>query len=376
MRKLVGLLNKQLIKVLRLLMRFQFRRKMNGFKKQFPEYIKPLPAEIEQKHKEYWSPLTSNIDLSFIRIYSNYSGILDYKYLPEDLRYSVIEYILNDMNTVAIDMDKNRFDLIVGSEITPKSYLKNINGTFLNQNSEAIPILEAKELFNTLGKDFIAKPTVNTYQGKGVALFRYTNQQYRDQSGTQFTFIDLIQKYKKNFIVQECIQQHPEYAKFNESSVNSIRVTLYRSVKTEKVHVLSCHFKVGRKGNVVDNSSEGGLWIHVHKNGLIDDFAYTNDGKVDRHPDNGIKFGGMTLPFMDEVLRVSKKAAGKLYNHRLVGLDVCVNSKGKAIVLEANLRSLGDVQYSGGIFFRSFTDEVLEYCVENKDRHNFKIINY
>jgi hypothetical protein len=368
--------NRILRKWLKTVTLYRFRSKLKKLKKKFPEYFKRLDENLEEQHTAYWTDLSKRIEIDYLRLYCNFSGIHDYRYIPLNIYYAIVEPLLNDPNYATWYSDKNNLDQIISKSDCPKSYIKNIRGVFLNGNHEIITAKEAEDIFNSLTTDFIIKPTTYTFQGRDILLVKHQNDGHIDNKGRLTDLNRLHEIYKKNYIIQEKIMQHEEYARFNPSSVNSVRVNTYRSVKTEKIEVLNCFFKIGRSGQIIDNTGQGGLWIYVDENGKLDDFAFLKEGKCWKHPDSGISFKDMHLPFIHKIRNTAIRAAQNFPSHRILALDIAVDKDEIPKVLEVNLQRIGDPQYVGGTLFRSFTEEVRDYCITNKDKNDFRIIQF
>lgn len=96
--------------------------------------------------------------------------------------------------------------------------------------------------------------------------------------------------YKRNFIIQKAVSQSSFMSVFNPSSVNTLRVATYRSVKTGKVHVINAVMRIGASGKNVDNAHSGGRFIGIdHKTGIVGKYVCDWLGKTDT-VFNGIDF--------------------------------------------------------------------------------------
>lgn len=69
--------------------------------------------------------------------------------------------------------------------------------------------------------------------------------------------------YGKDFIIQEFLEQHESINHFCPTSVNTLRLTLYRSVKDDKCVVPSAIMRIGNMGSVVDNAHAGGCFVGI-----------------------------------------------------------------------------------------------------------------
>ena len=67
-------------------------------------------------------------------------------------------------------------------------------------------------------------------------------------------------------MIQECLHQHPVMAQFNESSINSFRITTL--LLNGRFTVCSIILRFGRKGMKIDNWGAGGLMASVNWGGF------------------------------------------------------------------------------------------------------------
>lgn len=138
--------------------------------------------------------------------------------------------------------------------------------------------------------------------------------------------------------IEHKIIQHPEYAKFNPCSVNTLRIYTVRDVSTGEIRFLPSIFRVGAWGNNVDNWARGGLIIRIYEDGSLGEYGFFRPKygtKATIHPDTGIVFKGQKLPFAKESFEFVKKMHHYLYGIHSIGWDIAVTESGP-IVVEAN----------------------------------------
>lgn len=73
------------------------------------------------------------------------------------------------------------------------------------------------------------KPAVDTSSGVGVTLFRRQEDQFFASDGTKLDG-QYLEQMGNDWVIQEVIQQHPYMSQFNTSSINTLRVCVYRSL--------------------------------------------------------------------------------------------------------------------------------------------------
>ena len=100
--------------------------------------------------------------------------------------------------------------------------------------------LIGEELYEILSKNgidkVVLKPTIDSCSGQGVLLFSKQNNCFISNNGDVLSG-EFLKSYNDDFVLQETIVQHPDLAKFNPSSVNTLRICTYRSVQTEEINV-------------------------------------------------------------------------------------------------------------------------------------------
>ena len=156
-----------------------------------------------------------------------------------------------------------------------------------------------------------------------------------------------------NFLFQETVVQHPGLDRLNPSSVNTIRIDTYKNAEG-RVEVISALLRVGLAGSVVDNSSQGGLFLGIDmehgtlKGPAIRDLA-AGALVYAEHPDTHVLFDGFPVPHFDLVRRLAARAAD-LMPPALVGWDVAVAPDGPRLI-EGNTLYYGmemsDMSYGG-----------------------------
>jgi len=148
---------------------------------------------------------------------------------------------------------------------------------------------------------------------------------------------------KDDWIIEELIIQHPEMAKWNETSVNTVRLPSFRTSHGE--FILRPIFRAGRKGSIVDNSGQGGLKasIDTETGVLISEGVDEFGGRFACHPDNGIQFIGWQIPHWDELKALVAKIHSSLPEvSHYVGFDMALTKEGQWVLVEGNsLAQLG-----------------------------------
>ena len=328
-------------------------------------------GELRERHVQLWKNLHRRVNTDWLDVYSAVSGRPDHRYVPEDIYYTVIEPRLNNKLFSKAWTDKNSYELILGDRVKrPEVVLRCINGVLYTPDFTAVgrpgEFDGFPQEFN--GETLVIKPTMDSGGGKAVRVVKVTDAgpEINPPAPGVTTLSGLFSLYGGNFIIQRYIRQHPWFARFNESSLNTVRILTYRSISDEKVHVLHRLLRSGRPGSVVDNQSSGGIACAVDAGGKL--LAYGIDKSGTRH--TGTQSIGFSeageMPFMKEITAAALEVASCYRYSRLLGLDFAVNADGEVILIEVNdsNNEINFFQMSSGPLFGEFTGEVAEGCLQ------------
>ena len=333
-----------------------------------------LNPEIATAHKEKWSKVfNGEIDLTWLTWYIKNSGINSPDFIPENVFYTTVEAIVNNPRFAVSYSDKNFYDLTNSRGIFPENIIRNIDGLYFDDNFEPLVIGNDKQLNEILaGNDsFFVKPALESGGGRAVELFSSINGIFQNADGKELTLKVLETAYKENFIIQKPLTQHPFLKQFNSTSLNTLRVLTYRSSVTNKINILQVVFRVGAKGQYVDNFRAGGFSIGVNKDGLINKFAFNRDGiRFEKVNEIDLKESVLQIPLFENVQSTAKSIAEKNIHHRMLALDMTIDSDNNVRCVEVNNKSneINFHQLNNGPLFGEFTDEVIDYCMLHKER--------
>ena len=211
--------------------------------------MKPLTKGQEADIKAYFRKhLHKEIPTYWHQYLYSRNGIYSVKYIPASVYNSSIIYRLNNYQLCLAYVDKGFYDTLFPDINRPQTFIKNVNG-FYYDDKKPITKEEAIARCSNL-KEAIIKPTLFGTWGEGVKLIQSDNGFIPDMN---MSITDLFSLYKKSFIIQSKLEQHPDLAKLNPTSVNTIRVMSYR--KENEVIILYAVIRIGRLGKVVDNET-------------------------------------------------------------------------------------------------------------------------
>lgn len=314
-------------------------------------------------HKE-WKELDRN-ELKLVRedkyaykIFKNvFGGDLEY-FVSDGLYQSVILPKLNFANYMQSGRycagstyfaDKNYQELFIKKIHPPKCVIRNINGNFYDANFVKISQDDAWQLLQRYAK-LVLKKSIETGHGKDVSLIERKE------------FNNILES-KKDYIVQEVLEQHESLAYFNSSSVNIIRITTL--FWRENVYILGGILRIGPPGSFCDLTSNGGkspLIIPIDHNGKLGSKAI--DCENWKLYDNvwGKEIQGCILKY-EEMKEKVKEEHQKYPKHGIIGWDLTLDKDADIRCIEYNVRCPGVMQsqYALGAIFsqRSVDGNVL-----------------
>lgn len=338
--------------------------------------VKDVNKQVIIEHKSKWQGLEKNVPMSFIKIYPSFTGIESPDFVPSPIFYNIIEPILNNYTYSISFADKNMYAKLFDTSMQPAVVLRKIHGQYLDQHYQHVDNVDDKISVLVSGKDakFIMKPAIASRGGKKIYLLQsrngklYSKEQVVDKAWLEENVGD-------NFLIQSFVQQHPFYAKFNPSSLNTMRVYTYRSVKDEAIHVLHAMLRVGKEGSLVDNMSGGGKAIGITPGGNFNKYANSSAGEVFSKVRDVDLSDGLEVYKFDEVKKKAIEVAASQFYSRFLGFDFCVDENEQVKLIEINNIDIGveSIQRSNGPLFREFTDEVIEYCEKHKKGFRYTI---
>lgn len=329
---------------------------------------KKVPGEEEWIKK--WSVFGLKAKPAQYRVFSHYMGP-DINIVPEDICHDFIETILNPPRFRDYYADKNVFDILFPAGYFPRTLLRKINGFYHDEKYQQLEMNEQR-LFQMLDKSsvdrIVIKPSVGGNSGRGVRLFSKTTEpstEWRDvTTDERLNLAYLDQNYGSNIIIQEAVLQSDYISQFNPSSINTLRLALYRSVSDNECHIVGAIMRIGGKGSVVDNAHAGGYYVGIHPDGtfchevcnqygerltIFNDVDFTKD---------------YHYPNWEEVTEYAKSIGKYILHHRLLALDIVIDKNDKPHLIEFNIEGFSTwlFQYTLAGAFGSYTDEIIEYC--------------
>ncbi len=213
-------------------------------------------------------------------------------------------------------------------ELTDKGKLYNVAKQYFGREACIVSKengMKSFEGFTSRHSHFIAKP-IEGSTGHGATMLSVNSL-----SEMEAIYQSLTEK--GIWIVEELIKQHPAMAQWNPSSVNTLRVPTFYT--ENGCRILQPFFRTGRKGAVIDNAGQGGIFaVFDPETGIITtDGVDEYGGRYECHPDSGIKYKGWKIPQYKEMVELAAKIIHELPSHpQYVGFDFALTPNGWVLV--------------------------------------------
>ena len=285
-----------------------------------PELSSEQLSDVQDAWKNIWG--TGLVDPLWVQVYSGKTGIYSPEYVGSDIHYYNVEWS-------KIDFD----------------YLRAIT------KQQA-----AEKLFENLDPGVAVKISRASSGGKGVRFLG---------KGSTRDDISEALDVDRDVAVQLVMQQHPEMAKMNASSVNTIRIICIM-LDGESIP-LSAVVRIGNSGSRVDNFGSGSVGCGVKPDGRLNDCGYTQKGeRYDVHP-NGFVFSEGFVPNFDKALEAVKRCHMHVPMFGVASWDIAIDADGEPVLIEYNFGGAGiDIhQYNNGPLYGKYRERIIADAFKN-----------
>jgi glutathione synthase/RimK-type ligase-like ATP-grasp enzyme len=142
----------------------------------------------------------------------------------------------------------------------------------------------------------------------------------------------------RNVVIQPLLRNHSIIEALNAGALNTVRVCSL--VDDGRCTIIAACLRVAQGKAVIDNWSQGALAVGIDlTSGVLNQTGITKAEFGRRvcamHPDTGVQFGSVTLPWWQETLELAERAALGLQPHVTLGIDIAITPLGPVFV-EAN----------------------------------------
>ena len=237
-------------------------------------------VEGEKEWLAHWRKYDRKLKPLSYRIFSYFMG-KGKKIIPPELISSIIEPILTPEKYREYYSDKNNFLRILPSSFLPEYFLMDIDGLVYDSNYDIVEKENIDKVIRELRNRFdkiVIKPS-RTSSGKGVQIIKKNDAgMFVTKNNIPFSYAFIKEVYKTNWCLQECINQSDYMANFNPTSINTIRIAVYRNENGD-LRCLSAALRIGAVGSEVDNAHAGGKFCGILPNGKIGNYVCDVLGK-------------------------------------------------------------------------------------------------
>lgn len=289
----------------------------------FSEMIKTAKRISEENNMSFFKVLFDIIHcgLKYMAGYVDYEVFEFYK-LNSKQRGTIITRGINN-RFVSILNNKEMANTLDNKLLFNKNFNEFLKRDWINLKTAS------KENFREFlkGKTNIISKPVDQACGRNVEKINVENI-----SDSDSLYDILVQK--EQFLVEDCIIQHPKMASIYPNAVNTLRIVTV--TKEHNVHIMFRSIRMGNAGCVVDNFNHGGLFTTIENDGVIRKPAVDKKGNIyTNHPFTNTKIVGFKIPMFDDAIDYVKTMASSIPEVGYVGWDIAITENGP-VVVEAN----------------------------------------
>ncbi|MCI9042651.1 MAG: hypothetical protein HFJ93_01875 [Muribaculaceae bacterium] len=141
----------------------------------------------------------------------------------------------------------------------------------------------------------------------------------------------------ERYLIQRTVEQHNVLSAIHPQSLNTMRLVTVRDLSGDAgIVVFPSILRVGTGGSSVDNTSRGGLAIGIDlATGRLRPHGYykpTYGTRTELHPDSGVRFADVTIPFFEEAKAQAIRLHSMLPGIHSIGWDIAVGPDGPVFV--------------------------------------------
>lgn len=269
----------------------------------------------------------------------------EYGFFDKKRRAHVREYITpqefrglvdaaGDLSAVAVLNDKLLFETVCSQAGLP--CLK----THLIIDSGVARLPSGGECQSLPPEDLFVKP-VSAHGGRGCMSYTWIGSGYRDFNGsfvksdTLFSKLCSISRSDK-LLIQPKLRNHSFLEKFGLSGLSTVRVLTARRSGGDIV-ILRAICKIPMTGSIIDNLSAGGVGcaVDLDSGRLSPGYKEGTSLPVEQHPETGLYFKNLHLPFWRNVLELATGAHGLFPCLPFAGWDIAIVPEG-CVLVEGN----------------------------------------
>lgn len=262
---------------------------------------------------------------------------------------------LSDSMIMKYAADKNG-RRIHDRELNNKYNFYKINSRFFKRNAILLDRSTTLQQFMAFAHDqkrIIAKPN-RAALGSGVEIFTIETNKEAEK-----IYNHLKESECDEYILEDVIIQDTRMAVWNQSCVNTIRINTF--LNNGHYNVLSPFIRTGRKGSIVDNGGQGGIFASIdRRTGIVNTNGMDEFGNIyTRHPDSNIEYVGWQVPEWSKLMAIAEEIhCNNMPNHAYVSWDFALAEGDGWVLIEGNWGEFVCQQMTQN---RGYKNEFIEY---------------
>ncbi|MBR1763655.1 MAG: hypothetical protein IJ731_09895 [Eubacterium sp.] len=329
---------------------------------ELPDDEELTPEEIKKIH-EFWDKYSfayPDIDFKSFKAFKNRRGKVEVRHLPSVVRTMYLQEKFAPWDFRMALQVKAMLPLLFSNAKQPRTVLRQMNGFYTDSDFNLISRQEATQLLakESAQHRMIVKPRT---KGGGRGIFFI-------EKGASYEKVEEAIDYlgPVGFVIQETLEQSEFMKKFNPSSVNTLRITSF--LWKDEVHILASLIRVGKKGNEVDNYSQGGSLIGLDaKTGKCCRWAFTHEHERITVLPSGLDLNqDLYVPNYEKAVSMVKEMHSRIPYIRMVSWDIAIDCENEPVFIENNFAGMIQIhECVTGPLFGDLTEEVLdEYLIK------------
>lgn len=291
-------------------------------------------------------------------------------------RYLRFVHRVNDPRYYKVSQNKLAEKAVLKALALPTAELIGLFHARTGRTASGHHLRDGDDLLRALqpwrGRTVFCKPAEGD-SGRGVFAFRVEAAGDADRgdvrlldpmAGTELALDQVIKRLASSaegYVIEAALTQHPDLARFNASSVNTLRIWVADDGRSS-AQVLGAFLRIGRAGSLVDNTAAGGLAcaIDLERGVIVEALDLTpRRNHYELHPDSGTPLPGAAIPHWAACKALACEALRILPGARFAGMDIAVTADGPCVIeynVEPSQQGAAHFDRPHGQLFAGFGD--------------------
>lgn len=134
------------------------------------------------------------------------------------------------------------------------------------------------------------------------------------------------------YLFQLPVEQHSNMSMIYDKSINTIRLVTVKD-SNGQIIVLPSILRIGSKGNIIDNTSKGGIMVGINfTTGTLNEYGFNKSEKLVKHPDSNILFKDFHIPHLKEAVSEAILFHSFLSDIHSIGWDISIGKDGPVFI--------------------------------------------